>query len=337
MNVIIISCFAFFSFYVLYAEATKAEDAPSRDSALEAMDPERRDWLERVLKDMSVDVFQELGKCITALSDEAVVADRRAEDLSLQLHAFDCVEDWVGQIDMANNFQRLGGFEALRGCLSSPHDELAAGACRVVAELAQNNPYCQEKLLEDGFLPALLQCARCLGEGEQPSPGRATKSLSAVSCLVRGYEPARQQLKEGDGLSTVVRLLQQSPPSPGGRRLRAKAAFFLAALISEEDAEVSAALCKLGLPELLVALLNEDEEEESCSNWREQVVAALLALSRTSKDAVSACKSLNADVQAIISRRLKAVQGKEEFQEEEEHYKNLLKIYGPENEPDLDR
>ncbi len=312
-------------------ETTKSEDAPG-DHHVEAMDPERKAWLERVLKEMSVDVFQELGKCIAALSDESVVADRRATDLSLQLHAFDCVEDWVGQIEMANNFQRLGGFVALRGCLASPHDELAAGASRIVAELAQNNPYCQEKLTQEEFLPALLQCAN-----DSTSPALATKVLSAMSCLTRGYEPARRQLTtSGDGLATVVRLLQNSRDG----RLRAKASFFLTALASE-DPEVARALARLGLPELLVAMLDEadgeDEDGDAGVNWREHVAAALLAVSKNSQEAADSCKKLNVDVGKILRKRLEKVKGKEEFQEEEEHYKELLSIYSCDKQPVVDR
>ena len=40
-------------------EATKAEDAPDDpDAALQAMDPERRQWLEQALNSMSVDVIK---------------------------------------------------------------------------------------------------------------------------------------------------------------------------------------------------------------------------------------------------------------------------------------
>ena len=309
-------------------EATKAEDAPGNRSGVEQMDPERREWLEKALKEMSVDVFKELAKCIAALSDESVVADANATDFDLQLHAFDCVEDWVGQIDMANNFHKLGGFVALHACLASPHDELAAGACRIVAELAQNNPYCQEKLMEEQFLSALLKCAE-----ETSSPGRVLKVLYALSCLSRGFEPARKELASGDGLAAVVRLLQSFRDG----RLRAKASFLLTALMSE-DATVAGALTRLGLPELLVAMLDEtEEEEEGGPNWREYAAAALLEISKNSDDAVKAVKSLSVDVNQVIKRRLEKVKGKEEFQEEEEHYKELMTIYKSKEQPTIDR
>merc|ERR1711963_542697 len=68
-------------------EATASEDAPAvvGDPAarLAAMDPERKAWLEEALDNMSVDVVEVV------------------------------VEDWLGTIDMACNFHKIGGFVAI--------------------------------------------------------------------------------------------------------------------------------------------------------------------------------------------------------------------------------
>ncbi len=311
-------------------EATKSEDAPSGGGDLQAMDPERRAWLEQALKDMTVDVFQELAKCIAALTDESVVADKDASDLSAQMEAIDCLLEWLGEIDLANNFHKLGGFVALTACLESPHDDLAAGGCSLIAELAQNNPYCQEKLLEEGFLPSLLRCCE-----DGSSTKRCLKCLTAISCLTRGYDPARRALLDSDGLAIVLRMLQSNLDG----RFRSKACFFLAALMSE-DSEVVAALVRLGLPELLAAILDEGESDDEVdgggASWREHAASALLVVSRNSKEAVVACKRLGKDIVVIVDRRLSKIKGKEEFREEEEHYQELLKIY-ENSSSDVDR
>ena len=65
-----------------------------------------------------------------------------------QEEALDIIEDWTDDIDMANNFYTLGGFQALRLCLRSPHNSLVAGAMNAIGVIAQNNPLSQGRTIE---------------------------------------------------------------------------------------------------------------------------------------------------------------------------------------------
>ena len=47
---------------------------------------------------------------------------------------------------MANNFYVLGGYQALRLCLGSPHNTLVAGSMNAIGVIAQNNPLSQGQL-----------------------------------------------------------------------------------------------------------------------------------------------------------------------------------------------
>ena len=47
---------------------------------------------------------------------------------------------------MANNFYVLGGYQALRLCLGSPHNSLVAGSMNAIGVIAQNNPLSQGQL-----------------------------------------------------------------------------------------------------------------------------------------------------------------------------------------------
>ena len=78
------------------------------------------------------------------------------DDIDKIEYAFECIDDWIGQIDMANNFHKIGGFHCLKKCLKSPHEVVRCGAANVIAELCQKNPYYQEKIVEDDFLPILM-------------------------------------------------------------------------------------------------------------------------------------------------------------------------------------
>merc|ERR1712107_458549 len=79
-----------------------------------AMEPERRAWLEEALDKMSVDVVEQLGNGIKVLMDGGA-------DLETKEEVLDCLEDWLGTIDMACNFHKIGGFVAIQQCLDSPH------------------------------------------------------------------------------------------------------------------------------------------------------------------------------------------------------------------------
>ena len=57
---------------------------------------------------MSVDVVEQLANGIKILNGST-------EDLDNKEIALDCLEDWVGQINMASNFHKIGGVTALWG------------------------------------------------------------------------------------------------------------------------------------------------------------------------------------------------------------------------------
>jgi hsp70-interacting protein len=77
-----------------------SEDAPAA-SSFEAMDPERRRWLEEAIASMTVDVIKQLAECIKLLNDHAVKDPDADEDqLALVQSALDCVTDFVDNMDL---------------------------------------------------------------------------------------------------------------------------------------------------------------------------------------------------------------------------------------------
>ena len=73
--------------------------------------PQRRRWLEEALGSMSVDIVQQLTNGIKILNSEA-------ED-EVKEEVLDQLEDWLGNIDMAVNFHKVGGLPSLERCLAS--------------------------------------------------------------------------------------------------------------------------------------------------------------------------------------------------------------------------
>ncbi len=300
-------------------QATKAEDAPELgDDALARMDPEKKAWLETALRDMTVNVFQELTKGIQILSDENVVSNPDAESLEPQLEAFECIEDWVGQVDMANNFHKLGGFTALRLCLDSPHDEVVSGACHVVAELAQNNPYCQENFTREGFIPLILKLIS--NDEKKRSDGVKAKAIYAVSSVTRDCPTALAEFKKLDGLSVILRALENSS---GKERLRTKCCFFLSSLM-ESDADTKSVLADLDLQQLLIAILGEEHDPS-----HEHVAKCLLVLLKDNRKVLEQVLSLDVDLKGLLNRRIEELRDKEEFLEERDYCTELLKLCYP--------
>lgn len=41
-------------------------------------------------------------------------------------------------------------------CLKSPHPKIRAAGCELLAVLSQHNPYCQQVVLDNEFVPKLL-------------------------------------------------------------------------------------------------------------------------------------------------------------------------------------
>jgi len=77
-----------------------------------------------------------------------------------------------------SDFHRIGGFHILPLLLSSGHAELRWRAADLIATLTQNNPYCQNAVLEAKLLPMLVKLLDDASEDEQVR----VKALYAVSC-----------------------------------------------------------------------------------------------------------------------------------------------------------
>merc|ERR1711963_911890 len=282
-------------------EATASEDAPAvvGDPAarLAAMDPERKAWLEEALDNMGVDVVEQLGNGIKLLLDSSA-------DLETKEEVLDC----LGTIDMACNFHKIGGFVAIKQCLASPHASLRSGAAHLVGEIGQNNPYCQERFLEEGFLQTLLDQL-----DKDTDPHCQVKSLYAVSCLVRESKQGLAMLANLDGWSVLVRALQKDDT-----KLRTKGCFFIGA-VANAAPEVVEEMVSTGIVLHLATLLEAPHELS-----HEHVLRAMLSLVQGSTVARKEAQS----VQGLLSRleeRLKELKGRDEGEETEDYCRQLLK------------
>lgn len=54
------------------------------------------------------------------------------------------------------DFHKIGGFMILKPCLNCKNDKIRSATCGLIAELCQNNPYCQNIIIDNDFVQILL-------------------------------------------------------------------------------------------------------------------------------------------------------------------------------------
>lgn len=87
----------------------------------------------------------------------------------------ECLNDLNASIFV--DFHKIGGFTIFNPCIKSVHASIRTDACNVLAELCQNNPYCQKVALDNSFVPLLLNL---LDKDEDNKV--CVKALYALSC-----------------------------------------------------------------------------------------------------------------------------------------------------------
>lgn len=103
---------------------------------------------------MTIDIVELLQKQIEIIKKvEQITAE---DDIQEYVLAIDKVLEHIDDIDTANDFHKVGGFMILYPCLKCQHPIIRAKGCELLAVLCQNNPYCQQIVLDNEFIPTLL-------------------------------------------------------------------------------------------------------------------------------------------------------------------------------------
>ncbi|CAK9815132.1 Hsp70-binding protein 1 [Anthophora quadrimaculata] len=224
-------------------EATNSQNTTS-NTQFQPMDEERKNFLKHTLSSLSCNIIEELQKAIKILSN--VVDLRPEDDASQHETALERISDFVDNIDVANDFYKIGGFSIFGPCLNSPHSSIRWRAADVIAELAQNNPFCQERFLETGLFPILLNMV-----DTDPAEAVRIKALYAVSCIVREHPTSLKYMDMYDGYSVLFRAMQSSV-----KKLQIKSAFLLSSLCNKGNTtDLKLTLVNMGLIEQAAALL----------------------------------------------------------------------------------
>ncbi|XP_067612688.1 uncharacterized protein [Eurosta solidaginis] len=203
---------------------TKKEDAP--DSMYQEMDAEKRKFLESALNCMTTDVITEFEKAISVLEDPT-------SEVTAKVNALNIIRENIDDIDFANSFIKAGGSVYLIEILSDSDCELKCLAAYIVAEMSQNNPFCQKYFVDSKTIPKLVNF---LHEQEDV----ACSGLHAISSLLQNFEPGVVEFLNVNGIRGLLTCLCTNTNS----RLFVRACFLMGklaenAIIRDELAEKS--------------------------------------------------------------------------------------------------
>lgn len=179
------------------------------------MDPERRQFLEEAINSMTVNIVQQLEISLEVLTNPESTEDN-------QTAAIDYLLDYVDNIDTANDFCKIGGLEKILSILdpTQPHDTVKSRIASLIAELAQNNPYCQAKLHEMDVLSKLIPLVT--------NETVCCQAVRAISSLARNYEPLAAAFIEMGGLECLLGCLQMDNP-----RVKIQSQFLLTSMCTD--------------------------------------------------------------------------------------------------------
>ncbi|KAM7292581.1 hsp70-binding protein 1 [Ixodes scapularis] len=288
---------------------TATEDAPSAPTG--EMDPERRKWLDDALSEMTISPVEEMQKNLKMIRDTLDQVNESAlppseEACSTLQSALENIVEYVCSIDCANDFHKIGGFEVLDPLLHFPNAVVCSKTSALIAELVQNNPYCQREAA--GHLKTLL---KLIDTAEDENV--RIKALYAVSCMVRHNLPGYLEFEKQNGLAVLMRTLQSNV-----LRLKAKACFLLSSLCSQQT-ESRETLLQMGFVEQLAALLRHEQGPH-----REHLLGTLATLVTECASARDECRRPELQLEATLRECVGSASGREECREERDHCALIL-------------
>lgn len=246
---------------------------------------------ENALRSLTIDVVEQLQKSAAIIgSDESSGDDK--------LDAMEIILNYVDDIDTATDFCKIGGLYVLKPSLASDYPTVRCKAASIVAELAQNNPYCQKELLEMDFLPAIMNL---LSEKETTPDG-----LRALSGLVRSYEPCLNAFIDIGGIECLLGCLQQLDQE----KTLARTMFLLSSLCADFPS-LREKLIGLKVVDLIVAAIQPQEEYNFCL---ETALSVLCTLTEDS-EAVERCRTNESDFSKTLQEIITLANNKTECQE----------------------
>lgn len=274
--------------------------------------PNHSSYVENALKALTIDVIEQLQKASQTIGSESATVDEK-------LDALETILNYIDDIDTACDFCKIGGLFVLTGCLSSPHTQIRCKAALLVAELAQNNPYCQKALLEADILPKVMNL---LSENETSTDG-----LRAVSCLIRSYEPGLAAFIEIGGLECLLGCLLQN----NNDKLITRATFLLNSLCIDFPS-VRDELIKLKVIDFILPIIQPKSDYDVLL----ETALSAICLITENDETFSRCRSPELNFRSQLDEIIKIAGDKPECKEIVEYSQILLKrLFGSKSDIEM--
>lgn len=179
------------------------------------IDEDKKAFLENVLSSMSGDVVEVFLTAIRVLDHEQSSVEEKCD-------ALDLIRDHIDNLDFANSFVKVEGSEILIKCINDDYTDIRVNAINIVAEMSQNNPFCQQYFLDSGIIKLLISY---LSHSDDKV---VASSLYALSALISNFEPALAELQKAGGFQNILKCLNSKCS-----RVFIKACFLISSISSE--------------------------------------------------------------------------------------------------------
>lgn len=195
-------------------ESTSQEDASGQNSSsIQAMDPERRAWLQQAIESMTIDTTKQLLENLATVKETIVqLMKDPMHNVAVQktCDALAVLTDLCEDIDYASDFSKLNGFAIFNPLIGCFHEELTVKACELIAALAQNNPLCQNMAVQTRLLEKLIDFVHI--KEDQSHIKARSYALYAISSIIRSNPEVRHHFEaQLDGLAVLLHLLDHQP------------------------------------------------------------------------------------------------------------------------------
>lgn len=141
-----------------------------------------------------------------------------------KIDSLDLIRDKIDDIDLANSFVKIGGAAELLRYIRTRDNNLRPQSIYIVAEMAQNNEFCQNYFYNEHIIPVLTSTMNDADEDV------ARGSIFAISSLIQNFPPGLKEFLSTKGIQTLVSCLNSTHKS-----VYIKAAFLIGSLASREN------------------------------------------------------------------------------------------------------
>lgn len=288
----------------------------SNSNQFEQMSAERRQFLESAIQDITVDHIEVLKKQINNLNELCVRLNSKnpltedEEDEYSKLLEEDLLDN-VSNIDFANDFFKLGGFNSLTELIDCELVKFKVPALNLVAELVQNNDFCQQASFELNYLTKFIHIIE-----KDKNQTIILKTIYALSCLLRGNDKILNEfLKRDDNIRALLNVMVKFSLN---EKIVFKSSFLLNSICGIRS-ELYDTLTRLGFVFVATDLMKTNFEQT-----HEYILAILVGMCENIEQAKRDCKTTQLKV--ILEKKIKFFKNKDEYLEEVDYCNKLIEF-----------